>query len=40
VGWLLHHLCFDPPATPLLSSLYKTILHADREVSSTPVSGG
>ncbi len=40
VGWLLHHLCFDPPATPLLSSLYKTILHADRELSSTPVSGG
>ena len=31
VGWLLGHLSHHRPPTPLLSSLYETILTADRQ---------
>lgn len=39
VGWLLYRLSPHPPATPLLSSLYKAVLHVDSQLRSAPKKG-
>jgi len=36
VGWLLHHLNVNSPATPLLSALYAAIVEADSKLATHP----